>query len=63
MPADNMRFCEIGGWSDSPKCGKCENRRWKSKRRTVESPTSQSRRLVARKRARTRWTTTWKIES
>ena len=48
MPAHNTRFCEIGGWSDSPKCGRCENRRWKSKRRAVASPTSQSRRDVSR---------------
>ena len=24
-PADNKRFCEIGGWSDNPNCGGYEN--------------------------------------
>jgi DNA mismatch endonuclease (patch repair protein) len=23
--SDNKRFCEIGGWSDNPNCGGCEN--------------------------------------
>jgi len=50
-PADNRRFGASGGWSDNPNCGGYENRRWQSKLRTVESPTSQSGQPVARKRA------------
>jgi len=25
---EHLGFCEIGGWSDNPNCGGCENRRW-----------------------------------